>query len=384
MHDRRPLVSVVVPSFNSASTVEATLDSVAAQTYRNLEILVVDDGSTDDGAARVEQRQQSDGRIRLIRKENGGVASARNVGIAASSGEFIAFIDADDLWHPTKVAKQLAVMERGGPELGLVYSPFRVIDRQGFVKESSWNFGVEGWAPHRHFHINLVGNGSAIMVRRSVLDELGGYSSALRAAGAEGCEDLLLQMRIAARYRLGYVPEYLIGYRRYPGNMSSNTKTMSRSGVLAAQMAYGECRGIPGLSVSALISRYERLHVKTAMRRGEFGEVFDYLRREVRSRPGVLLASIPVKLGEALQRRLDHARAALSATRRHFYDYATDEAVRPAGNMFMRHSLAKLAKLDGAYRPRPEYFAEPCHRRHGVPAAETRSLAAASGHRAAV
>jgi glycosyltransferase involved in cell wall biosynthesis len=366
MENRQQLVSVVIPSFNAARTIEATLDSVQAQTHRNLEILVVDDGSTDDSIARVEERQRADPRIRLVRKENGGVASARNAGIAASRAAIVAFIDADDLWHPTKIEKQLAVMEQGGPELGLVYSPFRLIDLDGFVKESSWNYGVDGWVPHRHFHVNLVGNGSAIMVRRAVLEELGGYSSALRAAGAEGCEDLELQLRIAARYRFGCVPEYLVGYRRYVGNMSSDPDRMSRSGVLAVKTAYLECRGIPGLSMSALLDRYERQCVKTALRRGRLGEVFGYLWREARNQPWLLFAGGAVKLGELLQRRASRARATLSSARRHFYDYAPDEGAQPGGNLWTRRAMARLAQLDAGYRPATAYFAAPNDRERGA------------------
>ena len=103
-------VSVIIPAYNAAATVERTIASVLNQSYTNLEVLVVDDGSTDETAALVQQMVDVAGRIRLLQKPNGGLVSARNHGIAHATGEFIAPVDADDLWHPQKIAKQVALM----------------------------------------------------------------------------------------------------------------------------------------------------------------------------------------------------------------------------------------------------------------------------------
>jgi len=148
MMDGGPVVSVVVPAFNAAATIEETLQSISQQTHRNLEVIVVDDGSSDDTAALVRRHSVRDPRFRVISQPNGGVASARNAGVRASHGEFVAFIDADDLWHPTKIAKQAAALLAGGPETALVYSPFRVIDSAGNVIGSPHKYGVNGWVFH--------------------------------------------------------------------------------------------------------------------------------------------------------------------------------------------------------------------------------------------
>ena len=127
------LVSVVVPAYNAGATIDATLDSVRAQSYRHLEILVVDDGSSDDTAARVERHAAADPRVRLLRQPNAGVAAARNLGLRAARGAYVAPIDADDLWHPHKVERQVRMLEHGPPALGMVYTWYAVIDAEGRV-----------------------------------------------------------------------------------------------------------------------------------------------------------------------------------------------------------------------------------------------------------
>src|SRR3954453_10527365 len=99
------LVSVIIPAYNAGATVERTISSVLNQTYSSIEVLVVDDGSTDNTAVLVQRMADADPRIKLLQKPNGGVALARNFGIAHAAGEFIAPLDADDLWHPEKIAK---------------------------------------------------------------------------------------------------------------------------------------------------------------------------------------------------------------------------------------------------------------------------------------
>src|SRR6266446_2541178 len=126
-------VAVVIPAFNASANIRETLFSVLNQTYRHLEIVVVDDGSTDDTSAIVNTIAAMDKRIRLIRQRQGGVAAARNRGIANTDGPFIAPLDADDLWHPDKVARQMAAMRQGSARLGLIYTWCRIIDEAGMV-----------------------------------------------------------------------------------------------------------------------------------------------------------------------------------------------------------------------------------------------------------
>jgi glycosyltransferase involved in cell wall biosynthesis len=140
-----PLVSVVIPALNASKTIARTLNSVLQQTYTNIEVVAVDDGSVDDTSEVVMRFVEQDSRVRLIRKGNGGVASARNAGIEAALGEFVAPIDADDLWHPTRVACHVSALLGAPADVGLVYSPFRRIDDDDRVLDSSPPFRVSNW-----------------------------------------------------------------------------------------------------------------------------------------------------------------------------------------------------------------------------------------------
>jgi len=123
-----PLVSVIIPALNAEATIGETLHSALAQTYRAIEIIVVDDGSSDSTARIVAALAARDPRLRLIRTANGGISRARNTGIAASAGSFVAPLDADDLWHPEKIACQVAAALAAAAPPGLVYSFFHRID----------------------------------------------------------------------------------------------------------------------------------------------------------------------------------------------------------------------------------------------------------------
>lgn len=222
------LVSVVIPNYNGARWIDETLQSVRAQTHADLEILVVDDGSTDDSAVIVERHAAQDSRVRLIRQANGGVASARNNGWRAARSDFIAFIDSDDLWSRDKIERQLTRLT--APDTpGLVYSGYAPIDADSMTIERPPCPGFEGSVLPRLALGNFIGNGSAALVRRSVLEQCGGFEPALHHARAQGCEDLLFYCRAAEHCRFGAVVDHLVGYRTLPDNMSSDGRRMLRS-----------------------------------------------------------------------------------------------------------------------------------------------------------
>lgn len=225
-----PLVSVIIPAYNAQAFLRATLDSVLAQTYDNLEIIVVDDGSKDETAAIAEAYAARDARIRLVVKPNGGVSSARNAGIAAARGDYVAFLDADDIWHPEKIAAQIEVLCPGGREAYVAaFSLHLRVDTDGRVigKSRSWPF--EDFNLPAHIVLRPVGNGSSLIVRRDVAICAGGFDEDYVTRGAGGCEDLDFELRIAAQYPIACVRKYHVGYRVYDGNMSSDSPKMARA-----------------------------------------------------------------------------------------------------------------------------------------------------------
>jgi len=223
------LVSVVVPVYNAARTLDEALRSVRAQTWSALDIIVVDDGSTDDSAAIASLHADADRRVRILSQRNRGVAAARNSGIAAAAGEFVAMLDADDLWHPSKIQRQMEVMAEGGDDVGLSYTGYAVLDEFGRIQGPPVLGAPHGMVLKELCRENFIGNGSSVLFRKAALVSAGGYDPGLREANAQGCEDLQLYLRIAERYSFAMVPESLTGYRLSSTTMTCDALQMFRS-----------------------------------------------------------------------------------------------------------------------------------------------------------
>lgn len=235
-----PLVSVIVPAYNAEATISATLASVAQQSHRSLEILIVDDGSTDATASIAQAFCDQDQRARLVSQENNGVAAARNRGLALACGDFVAPLDADDLWHPDKLARQISLARESGADF--VSCWFRDIDETDAV----WRDGPQprhsGTVYLRMLMSNFVGNGSALLVRREAALQVRGYDESLRAEGRQGCEDILFQIRLAEHHIGAVVPAYLVGYRKRSGAMSADPLAMFHSWLAAREQIDSERR----------------------------------------------------------------------------------------------------------------------------------------------
>ena len=233
-----PLVSVIVPAYNAEQFIERTLSSVLNQTYKNLEVLVVDDGSKDRTVEIVEDIATKDSRVTLLQQPNSGVAKARNSAIESAKGEYIAPIDADDIWYPQKIEKQIEAFLNSEPSVGLVYAwsvmideSDRIINRSNAI--NSFHFSniasVEGEVYLPLIYRNFIGNSSVPLIRKSCLNKVGNYNELLKEQDAQGCEDWDLQLRIAEFYQYKVVPNFLVGYRRYSNSMSGNHLRMAKS-----------------------------------------------------------------------------------------------------------------------------------------------------------
>lgn len=224
-----PLVSVIVPAHNAAATIDRTLASVCDQTHSALDVVVVDDGSTDDTAARVQCWADRDGRVRLLRQANAGVAAARNAGIAAARGSLLAPLDADDVWLPRKIEAQVRALDAAGPRAGLAYAWWIAIDADDRVVGIAHPWTLAGAVAEALLHVNFVGNASVPLYRRRVVEAVGGYRSALKEKGGQGCEDWDLALRVAERAEVAVAPAYLIGYRGTSHSMSADLDQMATS-----------------------------------------------------------------------------------------------------------------------------------------------------------
>lgn len=224
-----PLVSVVIPAYNAEAFIDQTLESVISQTYRNFEVLVADDGSQDRTAEIVKSVALSDERVILLQQPNKGVAAARNLAIQKAKGKYIAPIDADDVWHPQKLEKQVQIMLETDPSVGLVYAWSVIIDEAGLITKVCQTSDVEGDVYISLLNNYFIGNASTALICRTCLEQVGDYKCQLREQKAQGCEDYDLYLRIARNYQFRVVPEILTGYRQVVGSMSFNDTSMKKS-----------------------------------------------------------------------------------------------------------------------------------------------------------
>ena len=211
-------VTVVIPAYNAAAFVREAIDSALAQTHPDTEVVVVDDSSTDETPAILAAYGD---RIRVHRQPNTGVGGARNTGVRLATGDWVAFLDADDVWAPRKIEAQLAAMG----SLGWAYT-------------NRFNFGARGPLPEVQSDVTLMtdgdvfvplllrGNfitGSSVMMRTRLVLQLGGFCH-----NNGGCEDWDLWLRAASRgHEVRYVAEPLVGYRFTATSMSANHRAMA-------------------------------------------------------------------------------------------------------------------------------------------------------------
>ncbi|OHV22277.1 glycosyltransferase family 2 protein [Rhizobium sp. RMa-01] len=222
-------VAVVIPAYNASPYLAQTLQSVVDQSHKALEIIIVDDGSTDGTASICRRFTAGDPRIKLLSTVNRGVAAARNIGIEASTSGYIAFLDADDLWHPTYVERMLSALHPLPDAWGAVYTLHRLIDPAGYYMRSGSSVNARDSILARHLVFRFVGNGSGFMVRRAVIDKIGGYDPRYARQGIGGCEDFDFELRTAEHFKIETVPLGLVGYRLHSEAMSADRSRMARS-----------------------------------------------------------------------------------------------------------------------------------------------------------
>lgn len=242
-NDRLPRVTVVMPVYNGAAHIEEALDSALAQSFRSFEIVVVDDGSSDDSAAIVADFQQRfPDRIHLLQRPNGGLPSARNLALAAGRGEYFALLDADDVWLPEHLAQAVAALD-ADPDLGLVHADVCRIDARG-ASLGAWQ---RGWGREPDAYLAIALRREHVLCCTAVFarecwETVGGFDTLFTGLG---CEDRDLWLRIAGRYRLRYLDAVTAHYRVHPGSMSRQRGRMFEARMLLLRKVARTARGAP-------------------------------------------------------------------------------------------------------------------------------------------
>jgi len=223
----QPLVSVIIPAFNCASFIGDALTSVFDQSYAHVEILVIDDGSTDETPHIVQGRPG----VRYFRQGNRGPSVARNAGVSAAAGDYIAFLDADDLWTPDKLARQVSLLQQF-PEAAFAFADMRLISQENRTEPSMFEkyclneefFGHPSRvinAPAKLVWSNFIPT-STVLVRKRAVQAAGGFDVAFRK-----CEDWDLWLRMALRAPIVYSPELLMLKRMHDVNASRDATGMN-------------------------------------------------------------------------------------------------------------------------------------------------------------
>jgi glycosyltransferase involved in cell wall biosynthesis len=303
-----PLVSVLIPAFNAGRTIDRALASVFAQDYQPIEIIVVDDGSTDDTAARVASYRHK--RVCLVRLEqNRGEAAAMNEGLELTRGEFVAFLDADDEWLPGKLRVQVPLLT-ADPEMSFVCSRWRQIDESGLVTEQPALFGpsisVSLW---RELLARAFVLKSTVVARTSRLDAAGGFDTRLSVA-----DDQDMWIRLALLGAVACCPEPLTVYHKLPDSLTQRYRVRQKDFVLPMVRKHIETQRnrLTSTDIRHILgTRYAQIG-RSLYQEGRYMSGLNYLCRAILlgTQPVahlafVLIASPPVRW---LRHRMRHAR----------------------------------------------------------------------------
>ncbi|MBI5650359.1 MAG: glycosyltransferase [Chloroflexi bacterium] len=280
-------ISVIIPCYNHAHYLGEAIQSARAQTYREVEIIVVDDGSTDHTAQVAAAFGES---VRYIYQANAGLAAARNAGIRASTGEYIALLDADDLWHPEFLQTLAAILDRD-PALGAVYCGSRFINARGEVLPQV----ITRTVPANALHDALTGGEffppCAVLTRKSVFQRVGFFDETLSAS-----EDWDMWLRVAAQFPFAGISNVLALYRMHGNNMSRDLTRMLDSQLQVACKHFGSMDGDPATWSLAQRRAFAGIYLWQASayyQRNEPARGAEYARRAIVINPDVARALDP-------------------------------------------------------------------------------------------
>ena len=223
-------ISVIIPVFNGEKTIQETIDSILNQTFQNIELIIINDGSTDSTVQII--NNISDSRIKLFSYANGGLSTSRNRGISLAQGEYISFIDADDLWTPDKLESQWQALQEN-PQADVAYSWTDYIDESSNFLKSGRRIKANGDAFSKLLLFNFLENGSNPLIRQKALEKVGDFDRSICTAG-----DKDMWLRLAANYNFVCVEKPQILYRISTNSMSTNLKRQEAASLKVLERAF--------------------------------------------------------------------------------------------------------------------------------------------------
>src|SRR6266404_493601 len=239
---KRPLVSVVMAVYNAQEFLNIAIDSILLQTYKNLELVVVDDGSTDNSVHII--KNYSDRRLKYIYQKNQGLAAALNTGIRAAMGKYIARMDADDISDSSRLEKQVKFLEKN-KDVGLVGTSFYMIDENGGVIDHSYNLDRPQDLRAEIFVRNPFGHGT-VMLRRRAIDSIGFYNT------VEPIEDYEMWWRVTQKFKTANLPEDLYSWRIVASGMSHGSSDKRQPFITSLMKKIWQQTKLPSMSLSQI------------------------------------------------------------------------------------------------------------------------------------
>ena len=281
------MISIIIPAYDAEKYLANTIQSVINQTFTDWELIIINDGSTDGTLELINNFQDKDSRIKVFSYENAGVAHSRNRGIAEAKGEYIAFLDADDLWTPDKLEMQLKVLQKNS-DASVAYSWVDYIDEAGKFLYPGSHITVNGDAYSKLLINNFLENGSNPLVRRDALAKIGNFDVNLPPA-----EDWDLYLRLALEYQFVVIPKPQILYRLCTNSCSANIIKMETQALRVIEKAYNQTpESLQYLKRETLAKLYEYLLFRTLEsnpQRKQFWQASKYFYKMLGYNPAILL-----------------------------------------------------------------------------------------------
>ena len=278
-------ISVIIPVYNGESTIVETIESVQQQTFSDFELIVINDGSTDQTLERL--ATVKDSRLKIFSYENGGVSVARNHGIAHATGEFISFLDADDLWTPDKLELQLAALQKQ-LVAGVAYSWTCNMSEKRESFELGQSISYEGNVYPELLLSNFIANGSNLLIHRQAIESVGKFDPALAP-----CEDWDFYLRLAARWSFVVVPKPQILYRQSSGSASSKIEVMEQATLKVIdkgfQSALPERRSFKNQSLAIMYQYLAGICLAHVNNLNDVKQAGQKLQKAIRLHPQILL-----------------------------------------------------------------------------------------------